>query len=133
MTVIDAPAPNVDDVVARIRDNVWTLVRAGKLDAAVVLLESVVEEFDRVWMRDVREAVGIPEPPALPAAPAPELVTPTDIETSEEISELDVAPPATLDPTPTGTMVYVVTGAKPTNRGTKTPRVQQPAGTRRAS
>lgn len=110
MTVIDAaPAPTVDDVVGRIKDNVWTLVRADQLSAAMVLLQSVVEDFDRAWSREVRQLVGIPvDAPQLALPAAPDVVTPTAVVKSDEAPELDAVEPVGAEPTTTGSMVYVL-------------------------
>jgi hypothetical protein len=45
MVVSLAPVPTVEDIVDGLRDHVWTLVRAHRVDAALILLEASVEEF----------------------------------------------------------------------------------------
>lgn len=70
MTAIDAPPPTSDEVAARIKDSVWTLICKGKMDAAVVLLEANVDEFDKAYRL---EMIGI-----TPDAEEPEQTRPTE-------------------------------------------------------
>jgi hypothetical protein len=39
--------PTVDDIVSGLRDHVWTLLKAEKLDAVMVLLEAALDDFLR--------------------------------------------------------------------------------------
>lgn len=123
MTVIEAAPVSTDEIAGRIRENVWTLVRAGKLDAAMVLLESIVEDFDQAWLREMRQSVGLPTPPALlalPAPPAPEVATATAVDESGELGPQDVDP-VTPDTSPTGVKVYQLV-AGPGGRRVRVPR-----------
>lgn len=48
-----APSVTADDIVAGLRDHVWTLVRAGKVDAAMVLLDANLDAFMAATMAEV--------------------------------------------------------------------------------
>ncbi len=46
MTVTTTAAPRtVDEIVAGLKDHVWTLIRAQQVDAAMVLLASELDEY----------------------------------------------------------------------------------------
>lgn len=72
--VIASDIPSVDEVVGRIKDNVWTLLLAGQMDAALVLMRSQLEDFQRAWRL---ENLGVAE------APAPVMVVHAEVITSE--------------------------------------------------
>lgn len=37
--------PTVDEIVTDLRDHVWTLIRAGQVDAALVLISARVDDY----------------------------------------------------------------------------------------
>lgn len=130
MTMTGASS-TLDEIVDRLKDSVWTLICADQMDAALVLLQASVDEFDKAYRLEMMGIQSEAEPQQ--AQPTEEATTCVSLLHTEPDCHQAIAagvlttqacawcrthprggpaPAIKGDPSATGTLVYKITSGK---------------------